>query len=264
MPVIFDIKRFALHDGPGIRTTVFFKGCPLRCAWCHNPESHTSDPEEFEEIRLIDGKEISMSRIFGRSVKEEDLLREILSDKVFFDESGGGVTFSGGEPLLQYRDLISLLKKLGSEGVHRAVDTSGYASPSVLEEVARHTDLFLYDIKLIDKDLHEKYTGVSNLQILANADRLLEKGSNVIFRVPVIPGINDKDMETENLQEFFRERKGTFRELHLLPYHRIAQGKYRRMEKEYTLEKLQEPSDRWMQELKKKFESCGAEVIIGG
>jgi len=264
MPVIFDIKRFALHDGPGIRTTVFFKGCPLRCAWCHNPESHTSDPEEFEEIRLIDGKEISMSRIFGRSVKEEDLVREILSDKVFFNESNGGVTFSGGEPLMQYRDLISLLEKLGSEGVHRAVDTSGYASPSVLEKVAIHTDLFLYDIKLIDNDLHEKYTGVGNAQILANADRLLKLGSEVIFRVPVIPGINDGHKEREALLKFFMERKGTFRELHLLPYHRIAQGKYRRMDKEYTLEKLQEPSDSFMRGWKEEFETCGAEVIIGG
>ena len=170
MPVIFDIKRFALHDGPGIRTTVFLKGCPLNCLWCHNPESHSAEKEEYSVNRVIDGKEITMTRVYGKKVEQEILIKELLNDRVFYEESGGGVTFSGGEPLSQHKELINLLKALGEIGIHRAVDTSGYAAPEIISEVAVHTDLFLYDLKLMDPEMHMKYTGVDNRLILKNAD----------------------------------------------------------------------------------------------
>lgn len=264
MPTIFDIKRFALHDGPGIRTTVFLKGCPLSCKWCHNPESHNAEPEEYTEQRMIDGKEISMARIYGKKVLHEALLEEILKDKVFFRESGGGVTFSGGEPLMQYRALLELLKDTGREGLHRAVDTSGYASKELLMRVAEHTDLFLYDLKIMDPGKHLEYTGVDNRLILGNADRLLEAGAEVIFRIPVIPGVNDTEKEISAFLDFFRKREGTFHEVHLLPYHKIGTGKYKRIDLEYQLNGMEAPREERMQHIKKEIEHLGLQVTIGG
>jgi pyruvate formate lyase activating enzyme len=264
MPTIFDIKRFALHDGPGIRTTVFFKGCPLRCRWCHNPESHNSDPEQYTEQRLVDGKEISMTRIYGKKVTHAVLLEEILKDKVFFQESGGGVTFSGGEPLMQSGELIKLLEATGREGVHRAVDTSGYAETEELMNVAEHTDLFLYDLKLMDPLRHKEYTGVDNRLILENADRLLQRGAEVIFRIPVVPGINDTEQELAAFLSFFRQREGQFREVHLLPYHKTGTHKYRRLDMEYDFGDLETPPDEKMQLLREQIESAGVQVTIGG
>lgn len=264
MPVIFDIKRFALHDGPGIRTTVFLKGCPLRCAWCHNPESQSSYWESYEENQLIDKKEVRRTRIHGKEVTVEALLNEILRDRLFFEESGGGVTFSGGEPLLQFRDLVRLLEALGDHGIHRAVDTSGHAPWEHLETVADLSDLVLFDLKMMDAAMHKKYTGVDNTLILENADRMLDKGYNMIFRIPVIPGINDTGKEVDRFLQFLHDRKGAFTELHLLPFHRIGSHKYRRLEREYSFSDLEEPSDDSMQQLKLKFRSVGVEVTIGG
>lgn len=264
MPVIFDIKRFALHDGPGIRTTVFLKGCPIRCLWCHNPESHSPEIEEYTVKRIVDGKEIIMNRVYGKKASVEEVLEEVLNDKVFYDESGGGVTFSGGEPLMQHEDLIELLKALGTLGIHRTVDTAGVSSPKIIEMVAEHTDLFLYDLKIMDPYMHKKYIGVDNLQILKNADLLLEKGSKVIFRIPLIPGVNDSDEELNSFLEFLSARKGKFSEVHLLPYHKIGSQKYNRMAMKYLLEELQEPSESYIEELKEIIEASGATVSIGG
>ncbi len=264
MPTIFDIKRFALHDGPGIRTTVFFKGCPLRCLWCHNPESHSSIPETHKVSRVIDGKEISMARMYGTEITEEDLMQEIIRDKVFFEESGGGVTFSGGEPLLQYQELLSLLKLSGENNIHRAVDTSGYASEKVMREVALHTDLFLYDLKNMDPVKHKKFTGVDNERILKNADILLDMGKEVIFRVPLIPGINDAEKELKAYLHFFEKRADKFKEVHILPYHKIGSDKYRRLDLEYSLGDLMEPGKEHLNMIKQKFESAGIKVSIGG
>ena len=265
MPVIFDIKRFALHDGPGIRTTVFFKGCPLRCGWCHNPESMNPDPEEYRGTRIIDGKELSMVRIYGREIAHDKLVKKLLRDRVFFEESGGGVTFSGGEPLMQHLALVKLLKAMGEAGIHRAVDTSGYAPAGQLREVAGQTDLFLYDLKLMDPEKHLEYTGVENKPILENADMLLKNGASVIFRVPVVPGVNDTPDETEAFQAFFHARKGKFREVHLVPYHPAGTAKYRRMGKEYAFSQTQPPDAQWLNQLKRRFESDGClSVTISG
>ncbi|MDF1571988.1 MAG: glycyl-radical enzyme activating protein [Bacteroidales bacterium] len=264
MPTIFDIKRFALHDGPGIRTTVFFKGCPLRCRWCHNPESHNTEPEEYPDLRQVDGKEISITRIYGKKVTHAALMEEILKDKVFYLESGGGVTFSGGEPLMQPGALIELLEAAGSEGLHRAVDTSGYAAPETLLQAAAYTDMFLFDLKLMDPEKHKACTGVDNRLILANADRLLQRGAEVIFRIPVVPGINDTVQEMNDFFSFFRQREGQFREVHLLPYHKTGAHKYRRLEKEYDFGDMETPGDEWMQRLREQIESAGVLVTIGG
>lgn len=264
MPVIFDIKRFALHDGPGIRTTVFFKGCPLRCLWCHNPESHSAEIETHDLKRLIDGKEISMARKYGSKVDVKELMVEILQDKVFFDESEGGVTFSGGEPLMQHKDLIDILKLCGENGLHRTIDTSGYASEKVISEVAEHSDLFLYDLKNMDPSKHKEFTGVDNCVILENADTLLNLGKEVIFRVPLVPGINDSEEELKSYVKFFEKRADRVKEVHILPYHKIGSDKYRRLDMEYRLGSLLEPSKEQINFVKKEFETSGIQVTIGG
>lgn len=261
---IFDIKRFALHDGPGIRTTVFLKGCPLRCAWCHNPESHVTEPEAYMENRLIDGREIKRTRIYGKKVTTSDLFDELIHDRVFFEESGGGVTFSGGEPLLQYEELLELLELLGREKIHRTIDTSGQAPGDVMLNVAGQAELILYDLKLMDPEKHKKYTGVDNRRILENADLLLQHDVEVIFRIPLIPGINDTPEEIDAFRSFFKERSGLFGDVSLLPYHKTGTGKYQRMEKEYAIAALNEPSAQRMQELKYEIESCGVRTTIGG
>ncbi|MEX0986148.1 MAG: glycyl-radical enzyme activating protein [Bacteroidales bacterium] len=264
MPFIFDIKRFALHDGPGIRTTVFFKGCPLHCLWCHNPESHSTMPESYRTNRNVDGKEVSMARIYGKKVGSDALLGELMRDMVFFEESGGGVTLSGGEPLMQHDSVIRLLVELGKKGIHRAVDTSGYSSTEHLLMVAEHTDLFLYDLKIMDPLEHKKYTGVDNRLILENADILLKLGNRVVFRIPVIPGINDTDEELAAFKKFLTLRRKMFMEVNLLPYHRTGSGKYRRMDLEYEGEGIEEPSATKMNHLKTAFENCGINVSVGG
>jgi len=261
---IFDIKRFALHDGPGIRTTVFLKGCPLRCAWCHNPESHIAEPEEYLENRLIDGKEIKRTRIYGKKVRTSDLFDELIRDRVFFEESGGGVTFSGGEPLMQHEELLQILELLGREKIHRTIDTSGQAPGDVMLNVAGQAELFLYDLKLMDPEKHREYTGVDNSRILENADLLLQHDIEVIFRIPLIPGINDTSEEIDAFRSFFKERAGLFGDVSLLPYHKTGTGKYQRMQKEYVIAALEEPSAQRMQVLRNEFESCGVRTTIGG
>ncbi len=264
MLTIFDIKRFALHDGPGIRTTVFLKGCPLRCKWCHNPESQSMRLEEYVERKMLDGKEIEMVRVYGKRVEKQELLEEILKDRVFYQESEGGVTFSGGEPILQADELIGLLTDLGNHGIHRTMDTCGFIPLQQLKKAAAETELFLYDLKFMDPGLHIKYTGVDNELILKNAEWLLQSGAKVIFRIPVLPGVNDTPEETEQFLGYLSARREKIAGVHLLPYHHIGSDKYRRLEMEYTFADVEEPGDKRMQELKKEFESTGIPVSIGG
>jgi pyruvate formate lyase activating enzyme len=260
MVTIFDIKRFALHDGPGIRTTLFMKGCPLRCNWCHNPESISPVPEEYGERREVDGKVIQVRKVYGRQAETGRLMEGLLRDKVFFDTSGGGITFSGGEPLMQHEALLQMLITAGGAGVHRAVDTSGFADADVVLQVKEHTDLFLYDLKLMDPAKHLEHTGVDNGPILANADLLLEHGADVVFRIPVVPGVNDTEEEQTAFMEFLKQRKGSFREVHLLPYHGTAKDKYRRLGKKYLQEALETPPEEALQQFKRRLEKAGCEV----
>ncbi|MCK5303634.1 MAG: radical SAM protein, partial [Candidatus Heimdallarchaeota archaeon] len=174
--MIFDIKHFAVHDGPGIRTTVFFKGCPLSCWWCHNPESKNPNPEERESPSKIlsEASKKCGKDIVGREVQVSEVIEELLKDVIFYDESGGGVTFSGGEPLMQVDFLSSLLKECKKNGVHTCIDTSGYTPRQIIDAVVKNVDLFLYDLKLMNNKEHEKYTGIGNEIIMQNLEYLCE------------------------------------------------------------------------------------------
>ncbi len=249
--IIFNIQRFSVNDGPGIRTTVFFKGCPLGCWWCHNPESR-----QF-------GRQILNGRQMGDDYTSGQLLREIEKDRLFFDESGGGVTFSGGEPLAQPVFLTEILDKCREAGIHTAVDTTGYAGADLIEEVATKADLILYDIKLMDPVEHLKYTGISNTEILENLNYLLSNGSNVIIRIPLIPEITTTE---ENLDKILEFLSGYNRqpEVNLLPYHRIAEGKYHKYGIKYKMNGVNELTDDEIAKYKTLFEKAGFKVKIGG
>ena len=264
MLTVFDIKRFAVHDGPGIRTTVFLKGCPLSCWWCHNPESQSIKPVTVNIERKLNGKSVAGKKVYGESMEAEAVLTTLLKDVHFYEESGGGVTFSGGEPLMQAEGLKLLLKGSKQHGLHTTVDTCGYARQEQYEEIMEMTDLFLFDLKHMDPELHKKYTGVDNTLILSNADYLLNAGSNLIFRIPVIPGINTSREEVEGMLSYLEERADRLKEVHLLPYHRIADNKYQRLQMQQQLKDVKKPTEAEMLKLKKKFEQTGLEVIIGG
>ena len=264
MVTIFDIKRFAVHDGPGIRTTVFLKGCPLRCAWCHNPESQAMEPVSVDITRKVNGTSVPGKKIYGERMEVDQLMEKVLRDVHFYEESMGGVTFSGGEPLMQADGLVQLLEASKSHGLHTCIDTSGYANWEQFERILPFTDLFLYDLKNMDPELHLKYTGVDNGPILSNADKLLEQGARVIFRIPVIPGINTKTSEVEGMIAFLKERAEMMTEVHLLPYHRIAGNKYRRLHMKEHFADVVEPDQQMMHQLKEEFKRTGLEVIIGG
>ena len=238
--MIFDIQRNSFVDGPGIRTTVFFKGCNLKCAWCHNPESQSTKPQimfyndkcsgcgrcrnvtenDADFICFNDAKEIC-----GKEYTSDEVLNEVLKDKVFYENSKGGVTFSGGECMLQIDFLLEILKKCKENGIHTAVDTAGHIPWADFEKIISYTDLFLYDIKAMNDEIHKEYTGVSNSLILENLAKLLALKSAVWVRVPVIPGVNDTKMEMEKIKSFF-ETNGYPEKVELLPYHSMGEHKY--------------------------------------
>lgn len=233
---IFEIKRFAVHDGDGIRTTVFFKGCPLRCVWCHNPEGLSFDYEEaFYEHKCIGCGEckkegftseycLGEARVkYGRDVTVEELLPLLLEDRDFYENSNGGVTLSGGECLMQADFCAELLKKLKENGINTAVDTCGYVSRENLDKVIPYTDVFLYDIKAFDEDIHIKCTGVSNKIILENLKYLDEVGKNIEIRIPFVPDCNDTQIE--KIADFLA-KINHITKIRILPYHNYAGSKY--------------------------------------
>ncbi len=295
--LVFNVMRYSLHDGPGIRTTVFFKGCPLSCWWCHNPESRRTQPElmYFRErclgcgtcvaacpehaISLSDGGVTTSTacrvcgtcedacpadarEVVGRRMTVDEVLAEVETDRIFYDESGGGVTSSGGEPLLQPQFLEELLVACRARGLHTTVDTCGLAQPETVCRLAPLVDLFLFDVKLLDPEQHVRYAGVRNDVILANLEALARRGSALIVRFPVIPGINDGDAQIAQMIAFLT-RLG-LRRLDLLPYHKIAMDKYHRLKLEYRLAGVEPPSDARMQELAREFARAGFAVRVGG
>jgi len=213
--------------------------------------------------RKVNGRKIPAKKTYGERVEIGDLIETILRDLHFYQESGGGVTFSGGEPLMQPDALAGLLALSKRHGIHTAVDTSGFARKELFERILPVTDLFLYDLKNMDPGLHERYTGVGNSLILSNADFLLKRGATVIFRVPVIPGINTSREEFDRLTGFLEERKSYLNEVHLLPYHRIAENKYFRLKMKNNLPETWEPGRKMMNDLKERLESTGLEILIG-
>lgn len=264
MGIIFDIKRFAVHDGPGIRTTVFLKGCPLRCAWCHNPESINAALCEVPKTVRIGNKIFTENETVGREISVGVLMQELEKEKIFMDESGGGVTFSGGEPLMQPEFLNEALKACKNSGMHTAVDTSGYARWEIMEKAAKWTDLFLYDLKIMNDVLHQKYTGVSNKIILENLTRLLDIKSKVLIRIPMIPGITFTENNIRDILVFLRQLEHPVEGINLLPYHSTASHKYERFGIENTLPKMKSMNKKNLEEVKKQFEKVGFKVKIGG
>lgn len=248
---IVNIQQFSVNDGPGIRTTVFFKGCPLSCWWCHNPESIS------KEIITVNGK------TFGREYTVEELYDILQRDMIFFDESGGGVTFSGGEPLSQVKFLKEIMIRCNNNGIHTAVDTSGFANQESLKKIIPYTDIFLYDLKIMDPDIHQKYTSVSNSLILKNLEYLVKNEAKIIIRIPLIPDIT---FESTNLEKMIRFLKNLdFNpEINLLPFHRIAEGKYKRLNITNRLKGKKELSDEEIFNIAKRFQSNDFKVKVGG
>ena len=281
--LIFDIKRFAVHDGPGIRTTVFFKGCPLSCSWCHNPESRSADPEKSTKHISLNGITFEKEEIAGKEMTIKELLDEAERDRIFFEESGGGVTLSGGEPLFQTDFCLALLNRLKEKGFHTALDTTGYTTGNEIRQITPFVDLFLYDLKLMDDETHQQHTGVSNKQILENLKYLLKEGENVIIRFPVIPGITDTQTNIRSVIDFlesmnqcinapmqdranFQAHKLTSSpvEVHLLPYHTTAKNKYRRFNMNDKMKPETPVNKEKLTQLKGEIEKAGFKVKAGG
>ena len=260
---IFDIKHFAVHDGPGIRQTIFFKGCPLNCWWCHNPESQKMQPEKHIRINKLDGKEFKKEESIGYKITTDKLFNIIRGDQVFFEESDGGVTFSGGEPLMQADFLCEILSLCKKEGIHTCIDTTGYGTYEKIKKVAELADCFLFDIKLIDHNLHQQFTGVPVDGIIENLNWLDKSGQKVILRFPVIPGITDTKKNISEIKHLLKSFKN-INQMDLLPYHNISNGKYNRFKMENKMKNTQSLSDEDMINLKSEFESIGFKVSIGG
>jgi len=302
--IIFNIERFAIHDGPGIRTLVFLKGCPLRCLWCSNPEGQNLEPEILFDAEkcsecgfcvkacsrglierthgaaklLIERercngcgdcakvcKEFGTGtlQLVGRCVSIQEIMNEIAKDKIFYENSGGGVTLSGGEPLMQPEFTMSLLAECRNAGLHTAIETTGFAPFDSFKRILKFVDLVLFDMKHMDSRLHKKFTGVPNRVIIRTAERISDLKVPLIARIPVIPGYTDSDSNLERTARFI----GTLNvgEVHLLPYHSFGSSKYRRLGREYKLSGLQPPDKNRMLEIKRTIESdFDLNVRIGG
>ena len=272
---VFDIARGSYVDGPGIRTTVFFKGCNLRCAWCHNPESQSPKPQLMfyknkctgcgkclekcpHALEFCDtcGKctiycPADARSVCGKEYGTDELLSIILKDKLFYETSGGGVTFSGGECMLYPDFLEEILKKCKENGISTAVDTAGHVPFELFERVLPHTDLFLFDVKCMDSERHKKYVGVGNELILQNLAKLLEAGVRVIVRVPVVAGVNDSMDDMLALKSFI-DAHGSTTAVDLLPYHSMGEHKYAAIGKEVTT--FSPPTSEALSALKMIFE----------
>ena len=252
---IFNIQRFSIHDGPGIRTIVFFKGCYMRCAWCCNPES-----QEYAIQKMIEG---GREKIVGRDVTVDDIMPEILSDLPYYRRSGGGVTLSGGEVLCQADFAGELLCACREAGLHTAIESAASADFSKIEKLLPYLDLYLMDIKHTCTVKHKEYTGIGNERILENARLVAKSGVELIIRTPVIPGFNDTDKEILAISKFAASL-GTVKEHHLLPYHRLGSDKYEGLGRNYSMKEVIPPTREKMEYLRSVAETTGLKCIIGG
>ncbi len=296
---ITDIQRFCLHDGPGIRTTVFFQGCPLRCEWCQNPECLTPQTVlRFTAARCIgcglcvkacpnqvhlltaDSHKLERSRcvvcgrcaaicptgtlgVVGEEWTPAQVFAVVCRDRDFYYASGGGVTLSGGEPLLQAEGARAILHLARSEGIHTAIETCGCVEWSAVASVLGLVNLWLFDLKHLEADIHQRLTGLSNDLALGNLEQLLSAGEQIILRLPVIPGRNDGAWLEEALPRWLRARRQVL-EVHLMPYHRLAESKYAGLGLDYALAGLAAPSAEKLEELKSRLEATGVQVRVGG
>jgi len=297
--IVLNIQRFSLHDGPGIRTTIFLKGCGLRCWWCHNPESQHPKPELLLRPSLCiqcgacvavcpheaigwDGEAFATDRaicercgacvttcvagardIAGREMTVAQVMDEVLRDRIFYDGSGGGVTFSGGEPLLQGEFLLELLQACKAQELHTTVDTCGYAASQTLERVTPYVDLFLYDLKLMDDQRHQMVTGTSNQLILDNLRWLAAHQRPVVLRVPVVPGINDDEDNLRQVAALARSLPN-ITQVDLLAYHTLGMDKHERLNRPNPMPETVPPSADQMAAIRDLLASVGLNVTIGG
>jgi pyruvate formate lyase activating enzyme len=260
--LLFDIRHYTIHDGPGIRTTVFFKGCPLRCRWCHNPESQDTGVGHVKVSRELDGRRFENQLTVGSWQLAGEVMKEIAKDDVFYRESGGGVTFSGGEPLMQAEALQELLVLCREQGYKTAIDTCGHAEPAALHTVMELADLWLFDLKLMDDIKHVEYTGVSNELALQNLETIANRGKEIVIRFPLIPGITDTIDNTREVAQLML--KLGLKRIDILPFHDIARYKYLRTGKEYMMEGVAEPSAELIEETVKYFMEFGIDARVGG
>ena len=253
---IFDIQRFSIHDGPGIRTIVFLKGCYLRCRWCCNPESQEYKIEQMTMNGAV--------KTVGRDMTVRALLEELEKDRVYYERSGGGITLSGGEAMAQPEFAEALLRACHAAGLNTAIETTACAKREVVEQIIPHLDHVMMDIKHMDSAKHKDFTRQPNEQILANARWIAENAAHMVVRVPVIPTFNDTEAEIAAIAAFAGSLPKV-KELHLLPYHRLGQDKYTGLGREYTLAHIQPPAAGHMAALKAAAErACGLHVQIGG
>lgn len=241
------------------------KGCPLSCWWCHNPEGISPHPETVGEVQRIGEIEFRKEKKAGRYYSVDEILLILEKERIFINESKGGVTFSGGEPLYQYEFLSEALKACKAKDYHTTVDTSGYAPPENFREIIPLTDLFLYDIKHLDDLKHLECTGVSNAQILSNFKLILGSGTDLYVRIPIIPDFNDDAEHLERLKNFLEENKTeNLKKINLLPFHRTGQAKYMKLGIPCKMTGIQAPTKERMNELKEYFSGTGVKVKIGG
>ncbi len=260
---IFNIQHYAVNDGPGIRTTVFFKGCPLNCIWCHNPESISPGIEQYETTETLEDNTFRVMKNVGYRLPVKELLKELLKDKTFYEESGGGVTFSGGEPLLQHEALFEMCGLCKENDLHMVLDTSGMADKNVFLKSISKTDLVLFDIKIIDLHLHKKYTGIGNKQILQNLQHLDESGQPYHARIPLIPGITDTSRNLEDIFDVIK-KLSNIKQVDLLPYHDISRSKYARMKYKNALCGLKKQDNKMLNNIRSYFQTTGLPVKMGG
>ncbi len=252
---IFDIQRFSVHDGPGIRTIIFLKGCRLRCRWCCNPESQEYEIQKMNK----DGKET----IVGRDVTVREVLEIIEKDRPYYRRSGGGVTLSGGEAMCQPRFTEALFKACKEKGNNTAIETTSFAPFETIEKILPYIDTYLMDIKHMDSEKHREYTTQPNELILENARKIAPRVNKMIIRVPVIPGFNDTVEEIKDIAEFTK-KLAKVNEIHLLPYHRLGQDKYKELGRDYLMGDVLPPDEKKMQELLDAAKSVGLKAQIGG
>ena len=258
--IIFDIKKYAIHDGPGIRTTIFFKGCSMGCQWCHNPESKKFGVENFAVKDRV--KKITKNETVGYEITVDKVMNIIKKDKIFYDESEGGVTFSGGEPLVQTNFLLEILKECNKSNIHTVVDTCGKASWEKFEKIVEYVDLFLYDLKIIDNVLHNKYTGVSNKIIHDNLKKLIKNEKKVELRIPLISDITDNNVNLDDMIKFILSLKTKLTVI-LLPYNPLNRDKLDRFCLENKLGLMNVQSEKRLFSIKQKFILKGIDAIIG-
>ncbi len=252
---IFDIQRFSVHDGPGIRTIVFLKGCFLRCRWCCNPES-----QEFAVQNMVVG---GKTKVMGEDITVDKVLREVAKDRVYYKRSGGGMTLSGGECFFQPKFMQALLCGAKDIGINTAIETTSFSPYEKIEQALPYIDYYLMDVKHMNSAKHKAFTGVENGLILENASKLARDAKNLVIRVPVIPGFNDTEQEISDIAAFAVSLK-TVEELHLLPYHRLGKDKYIGLGRDYLMGDAPLLEQVKIDSLRRTAEKSGLSVIIGG